>query len=796
MEAPRTLRRTRLAITIALAFPIPAFAQQNPAAQLEAPTVEVVGTTPVPGIGTPRDQIPSNVQSVTAAEITDQQSSNIPDLLNRNLGSVNVNDTQGNPFQPEVNYRGFNASHLLGIPQGLSVYQDGVRVNEPFGDIVNWDLIPQSAISTINLIPGSNPLFGLNTLGGALSIRTKSGKSYPGTLAEIYGGSFDRRAVSVEHGGERGPFDYFVTGNWFKEDGWRDFSGSDVKQLFAKGGYETANSDLDFSVTHADTDLIGNELVPLALFNQRNQNVYTLPDQTQNRMTLLNLTGSRFLTQNLLVAGNVYYRRSDRDGNNGDTNDDFEDSPNDAACDPADFADPADAATCAAANAGGGINADTAATNRTRTRQDGSGYTLQLSDVRETNQATVGTTFDRSRSSFEQFTQEGVFSDVRSVIPTDDEVIENNLIGRTRTFSLFATDTYALTPQTHVTASGRYNHTRVENRDQLSSTPPNLDGDFTFNKFNPALGLTHAFVPALTVYGGYSQGNRAPSPVELGCADPANPCTLPNALASDPPLEQVVARTLEAGLRGNPRRDINWNLGVFRTKNSDDIIFISTSAAAGFFTNFGETQREGIEAGLNGRSGRFSWNADYSYIRATFQSPACLLGENNSSRGTSAACASDDEIAVAPGDSIPGIPRHSVKLATDYAVTDTWSVGADVRAFSSQFVRGNENNTHQAGTFTDQFGETRTFLNSGEASGFAVVNLTTRYRIARDWEIFARIDNLFDREYFNGGALGENTFSAAGAFLTNSEDWTRETFYAPGAPRAGWIGIRYTIDRK
>lgn len=83
--------------------------------------------------------------------------------------------TQGNPFQPDLNFRGFTASPLLGTPQGLSVYMDGVRLNQPFGDVVSWDLIPRSVIGSIALMPGSNALFGLNTLGGALAIQTKDG---------------------------------------------------------------------------------------------------------------------------------------------------------------------------------------------------------------------------------------------------------------------------------------------------------------------------------------------------------------------------------------------------------------------------------------------------------------------------------------------------------------------------------------------------------------------------------------------------------------------------------------------
>ena len=100
--------------------------------------------------------------------------------MNNNLIGVSVNETQNNPYQPDVLFRGFTASPLLGTPQGLSVFQDGVRVNEPFGDAVNWDLIPVNAIADMILIPGSNPVFGLNTLGGSLSVTTKNGRTHKG----------------------------------------------------------------------------------------------------------------------------------------------------------------------------------------------------------------------------------------------------------------------------------------------------------------------------------------------------------------------------------------------------------------------------------------------------------------------------------------------------------------------------------------------------------------------------------------------------------------------------------------
>src|SRR6266581_3533392 len=301
------------------AAPGAAFAE-NPAEQLETPSVEVIGITPLPGFGIPAAQIPANVQAVTGAEISRQHSLNLPEFMSRRVPGVNINEIQGNPFQPDLSYRGFAASPLLGTPQGISVYQDGVRVKEPFGDTVNWDLIPTSAISTINLIPGSNPLFGLNTLGGALSIRTKSGAQYPGTQAQLYGGSFGRRSAEAQHGGAQGEFDYFVSANGFREDGARVQSPSDVRQFFSKVGWQDGTTDIDISVTHAETDLSGNGLLPQSLYSTDPKQAYTLRDNTRNRMTLLSVNATRWLTSDALWSGIAYYRDSGKVTRSGDVN--------------------------------------------------------------------------------------------------------------------------------------------------------------------------------------------------------------------------------------------------------------------------------------------------------------------------------------------------------------------------------------------------------------------------------------------------------------------------------------------
>lgn len=742
---------------------------------LAAPVIDVVASTLLPGVGVPRDQLPFPVQSLDARELEAAGSSNLADYLDTRLTGVNRNEIQGNPYQADVNYRGFSASPLLGTPQGLSVFVDGVRANEAFGDVVNWDLIPLDALAGGDLIPGSNPVFGLNTLGGALSLRTKNGIDHPGASVSAEGGSFGRRAVSAEYGAAGGDWGGYLAAHAADEDGWRDHSPSEVRQLFGKLSRRDSVHEFDLAVTHADNDLTGNGLVPSSMLAARRAQVFTVPDNTRHQLTQLSASGALWLSDALRLDAQVYGRRSDAQTLNGDANDDFEDGPFDAAANPP------------------GAELETAVNNRTATRQRSAGAALQLTRLGSDGQLAAGLSYDLGRSRFRQTAELGVFDAERRAVGDGDVELENELTGRTRTASAHVSASVALGPAVQVLASGRFNATRVTTRDQVDFTPPNLDGDHRYRKFNPALGVTWQARPTATVYATANQGSRAPTPLELGCADPANPCTLPNALAADPFLEQVVTRTVEAGVRGKAD-GMRWRAGAFRSVNHDDILFVGTSTSAGFFTNFGRTQRTGAEFELGWQRGRWSWDASLSWLRAEFASSACLLAENNSSRGQDAACTGggqDDEILVRAGDRLPGIPARSAKLAASYQISERWQLGGELTAFSRQYLRGNENNRHQAGEHTDAFGETRTFLGSGTAAGYAVVNLRTRYRLDGGWEVFARVNNLFDKRYATGGALAENPFDAAGRFQIDSEDWARESFYAPGAPRAGWVGVKY-----
>ncbi len=722
------------AVVALYALPQSALAE-NKAEIMETGTIEVVSTTPLPGIGTPVDQVPANVQAVSSKSLQQQHSLDISEYLDTNLSSVSTNNTVSNPYQADVTYRGFTASPLLGTPQGISVFLDGVRVNEPFGDVVNWDLVPANAIAGINLIPGSNPVFGLNTLGGALSLHTKSGAGFPGFSATASGGSWGRRAFQMEAGGQSGAVDYFVAGNTFREDGWRNHSNSAVDQLFTKVGWQDDKSDLDLSIMLADTDLHGTQALPLSMFNNRKQ-AYSWPDSIGNQLAMINLKGSHFITDDKLVAANIYYRKNQISGSNS--------------------------------------NVETATTGEiinSTTDQDGFGAAVQLTLLgdmgKHKNQFTVGASADFGRVKFSSDIQDAiVVGDHQTVADPSDPDFSPTVRLKTRNdyYGVFATDTFSLTEQLHLTLSGRYNVAKIKLAGDNLQEDTSLDGDHVYNRFNPAIGFNYNPSKAMGFYGAYNEGMRAATPVELSCADPDHPCALPNAFLSDPPLKAVVSKTWEGGMRGQLSDTLRWNAALYQTENDNDIIFISTVPATnGYFSNVGKTRRQGLELGLSGKVDRLSFAGNYGFVDATFQTPFVASSLANSARDGSG------NIQVNKGNKIPGIPRQTLKLRVAYDITQALNIGSNVVINSSQYARGDENNLDS----------------NGKVPGYTVVHVDVNYSVNENWRLFAKVNNLFDRNYSTFGLLGENVFAGGAA----------EQFRTPAAPRAAWVGVTYDFGR-
>jgi outer membrane receptor protein involved in Fe transport len=782
--------------TRTLATDADATATSNPATAQELPQVLVIANAPLPGLGLPLNQIPSNVQTGDSKDMERQQTLGLADYLNNNFSGVNVSESASNPFQLDIYYHGFTASPLLGTPEGLSIYVDGVRVNESFGDTVNWDLIPESAISTVTLMSGSNPVFGLNTLGGALSVQTKSGHDNPGTELEAYGGSFGRRSFQGESGGEFGPFDYFVTGNFFDETGWRDLSSTRVWQGFGKVGWQTDQTDIDLSYTYADTTLFGDGATPLSMLYYRREQTYT-PDFTRNLLHFVNLTGTQFLTEHLLLSGNVYYRHLVTGTVNGNISDNYLDS--DYPGPPIDCSGPASTpevlAFCAP-----GQNATSSLLQRT------AGFGAQLTDSQDVfgwkNQGILGADYTDSQDTYVQTFQYGMLAPdhllIYQVNPFNDQTVIS-LDGSNKILGVYLTDTLSPSKLLHVTASLRYNRntetlngysvdTDVGDYGNGFNTAAPLLGDHTFSRLNPAIGFTLTPSDSTTYYLDYNEASRAPSVIELGCANPAEPCGLPNDFASDPGLKQVVARTVEVGLRGNlPAQSLIWSADVFRTLNTDDIQFVATSVNAGYFDNVGNTRREGFDLALGGRQGGLNWRLAYSFVEATFQSSFVVNAPSNSTADA------DGNIVVNPGDRIPLVPEHTGRLVLDYQLNERWDFGGNLIVSSGSYLHGNENNVNQAGG-TNATGAYISSTGTGWIPGYTVVNLQGTYHVTKHAELFAHVVNLLNKEYSTAGFLTTNSFNPNGTFRFNPNDWTNENAVSPAAPRAIWAGVRIRLN--
>jgi outer membrane receptor protein involved in Fe transport len=817
----------------ALLFLSPALGVQDPPKPVESipgVTVDVISTTPLPGVGVPREEIAAPIQSATDKDIEKAGALDLSEFLNQRLTNVHVNEIQGNPFQADVNYRGYTASPLLGTPQGLSVYLDGVRLNQPFGDVVSWDLIPRNAIASTTLMPGSNPLFGLNTLGGALSIQTKSGRSHPGGSIQALYGSHVRRALEFEYGGSssRG-WNWFVAGNRFGENGWRANSHTDIRQVFGKVGRQDEKNDLSLTVSLANNSMNGNALQEQRMLAQDYSSVYTQPDNTHNRSGFFNLEGKRTLSSRLLLSGNIYYRDIRTATLNADINE--------ASLDQSVY-QPSAAERTALSNAGytgvpssGATAANTpfpfwrclgnvllndepgekctGLINRSNSGQHNFGlsgqFTLFDAIGANNNQVTMGGAYDRSRVAFRQSTELGYVNPDRSVTGvnafadgvTGGEVdgepfdLRVSLDGLIQTWSVYATDSFSAGKQWHFTVSARFNHTTVHNLDaiQPGGGPGSLDGDHAFERLNPAAGVTYSPFESTNLYAGYSEGSRAATSIELGCADPNSPCKLPNALAGDPPLEQVVTRTWETGVRSGAGSPLKWNASYFRADNNNDILFV-TSAQSGFgyFRNFGKTRRQGIEADANKTfAEKVTLGAGYTFLHATYESSETVNGTGNSSNN--AGNGLEGTIDIERGNRIPLTPQHMFKAFVDYQVIPKLSFALNLVAVSSSIARGNENGLHQPdGTY---------YLGPGKSAGYGVVDAGARLEIHPKLELVAQLNNVFNKRYSSAAQIGPTGFTAANTFIarpfpaiTGEFPVQQSTFFAPGAPRMFWVGTR------
>ena len=729
-----------------------------PAAYAGMETLTVVAPTPVDAGRAPTDAQPA-IQITTREIIEQQRSASIADLLNSVAANVTVNEAQGNPLQADLQYRGFVASPLLGLPQGLAVYMDGVRINEPFGDTVNWSLIPQAALRSILLMPGSNPLYGLNTLGGAIAVQTRTGLDGNRADLEVATGSFGRRTLAVSAGGASGAWHGFAAVEQFDDDGWRDFSPSHSDSVFMRGGWSGADTRLNLSLSRAETNLIGNGAAPVELLALDRSAVYTTPDQAENRLRQATLWGEHSVSDRWLLRGNAYLRHSDVDSLNGDDSD-FEPCDDDPAfiCEgEGDVAEDLSGTPIPAIDPFIG-----ATVNRTATAQKGAGFGVESLWHVAGGRGTfiLGFARDKADIRFIAGTELGTLDANRSATGGGVYLGEavTNLTTDVSNSSAYAALSIPFGDAVVMHAAGRFNRTDVVLRDQLGTA---LNGDHAFSRFNPSLGFTWQASNALAFFASYAESNRAPSPVELTCADEDDPCRLPNAFLADPPLSDVVARTAESGLSFTTDA-FRLRVSAFRTINDDDILFISAGALTneGFFDNVGRTRREGLELVAAGGNETLRWSLGYAWLDATFDDSFTVASANHPR-------AIDGEVDVASGDRIPLVPRTTAKATLTWDI-DPVSVSLGLRHSGGIHYRGDEANL------------------LGEFGSVTLASLRGEWRLHRHVTLTLDVDNLLDREFESFGVFGEAD-EVLGDGFGNPE------FRTPGAPRTVYAGVRLSL---
>jgi outer membrane receptor protein involved in Fe transport len=740
--------------------------------------------TPTASSGMDVDKVPASINAVGAGQIARTDSLNIADALQQQVPGIIVSDTTGNPFQPDIQFRGFVASPVAGTPQGLAVYQNGVRVNEAFGDTVNWDLIPTAAIRSVTVVT-NNPAFGLNALGGAVNVLMKNGFNYQGAEINTMGGSFGRVQSSAQWGKQIDNFSVYGALEGLRDGGFRNFSESKVRRFYGDVGYKTDSSEFHLNMGVASNNFGAAAAVPVELLQKYWGATYTTPQTTANRVGYVNLTGKVEATPTWTIDGSAHVRAFQQkmvDGNPTAT------QP--CAADPGLLCFNEDNTTPGApANGLNGVqlanpfpaDAVLGQIDRTTTRSVTTGATLQATNTDQlfghNNQFMVGTSIDSGVTRF------GASAELGTIGPnyvvsgsgiflgpsgTPISIGPVSLRATNRYTGIYALDTFDVTDAFSISGGGRFNHARIVLEDQIGT---DLNGEHTFSRFNPMIGGTYKITPEVTAYAGYSEANRAPTPLELACADPARPCIIGAFLIADPPLKQVISRTVEAGLRGTKELNIGtlgWKVGAFRATNADDILAIPVPDLQGFgyFQNVGRTRRQGIEAQVNLTSKTLQLYASYALVDARFLD-TLQVGSN------SPFADADGNVQIVPGNRIPAIPRNRVKFGIDYSVTDAFKVGGDALFVGSQYFVGDGSNQ------------------AARLPGYSVFNVHASYQINKTFQLYGRVDNILDNRYATYGTFFDTT--DVPNFTNGGTQFTDARSVSPARPRAFYAGLKATF---
>ena len=632
--------------------PYPQGSQDDPT---RLPELSVTAPARLPGAPLPLSSVPATVNIVPADRLRGSGAVTVQEALSR-LPGVTLNDQQGNSWQMDLAFRGFRSTSVTGESQGLSVFIDGVRVNEPGVEEVNFDLLPLDDVERIEVIRGPAAVFGRNTLGGAINIITRRGAppAYE-IVPEVEGGSFERQKYRLRLGGASAPFDYYVSSTFFREDGWRDVSASRIEKLFAKLGLKSGGTDATLSYQRAEN---------------RIEQPGSLPFSDVRRDRRLNYTGGDFFKPLVNVA--TLSVRQELGAN---------------------FA-------LSLLGFGRWLDVEQFNVNQTRTNMrsfaatTSAGGTVQLSHegtlLDRVNRLVVGADYAHHDVRVRVFAEEGRARKPESDVRDDQPAVAVYLQDTLEIARKLLRDGDRLV----VTAAGRWDWLRHDIEDRNPEDRPSSSGVSEFNRANPAIGLNYNLTRALGFYFGYSEGFRAPAFLELTCAGPGAVCPgLQAGVAPDSPLKPVKARSYELGVRARPAPWLDGELAFFRTDVLDDIFSVSPTGTTGlFFQNIGNTRRQGVELSLGLRPGKsLEAQLSYTYTEATFRDDLALATPRLTAGCAAAPCTQN----VRAGNDLPLVPRHRLNASLDYHLLSWLTLWVGGSYVGSQRLRGDEENVEQ-----------------------------------------------------------------------------------------------------
>jgi iron complex outermembrane recepter protein len=742
------------------------------------PTFDVVATTPLNGGQINVAQSPFAVWQSTSQDMQTFNDTTLTENLARSAPGVTVGNVSGNEFEPDLFYRGFDATAVTGTPQGLAVYQNGTRINEAYGDVVNWDLIAPNAIDKTTII-AANPIFGLNALGGAVVVTMKNGFTWQGFEADLQGGSFYNAQEQIQYGKQVGDYSVYLAASQINDGGWRVAEASQLTNFYGDVGYKANGFESHLQLTAGNTQFGVAAYTPIQLLEMNYGSVYTIPQTTYNQMAMLQWNGSYAYSPTLNFQAAAYFRGFNQEHQDG--------NPTSVTpCPPLSCLNGAPVHDTLGAiipdiSQDGALDLGENDRNWTQSRSLGvSGQAVDTDKIfGHDNTLTVGTSLDYGWTHYTGNSTLGtiVFSGFAYPVSNSPYIIDEpdsylnpiNVNANNTYVGVYALDTFSATDRLTLTGGARFNFAGIS---LAGTNDALLSGYSDYFHLNPTIGLTYKITPDINFYGGYAMTNRTPTPFELGCASPTYPCIVDNFLSVDPPLKQVVGQTFELGFRGQNALaplgpqwgNLSWSAGLFRTTSTNDILPVTSQFTGfGYYTNVGTTLRQGAEAGAQWKGDRWTAYANYTYIDAvylsTFEEPSPFnpLADANGN------------ILITNGTPIAGIPKNTLKVGVDYAVTPNWKIGADMVAASGQVIFGNENGALP------------------QIPGYTVFGLHTSYQYNKQVQIFGYAQNIFDQKYYTSGGLTQPEQFMTGPLLTDPRT------FGPGKPFAIYGGIRVTL---